>query len=173
MSFVEQRNHFYFWVERLVPNRFGAKYVLDGLDFEGGVSARSASHRDEAYWLITPREKCRLGRKIDFIHVCNQGYFVVSEGEFRIDSVPFLVTSDPHINCIFCGQINIAFNDPSIDMSDLIGEGLPLVGDDWLGVVAKSDPTFGLIAFGECERLKLPKEASYPEWDNSFRVYLT
>ena len=117
MTFIEERNHFYFWVERLVPQCHGAKYVLEGFDFEGGPSARSTWYPDEEYWLITPKEKRRLSGRIGFIHVCNEGWFVVSEDEFSIVSVPFLVSSDPRIKCIFCVDINVNSNDRSIDLS--------------------------------------------------------
>lgn len=171
MSFVEKRNHFYFWVKRIIPQGFGAKSVLDGFDFEGGPSARTTWYPDEEYWLLTPKEKRRLSEKIDFIHMCNQGWFVVSD--FSIDSVPFLVTSDPRIKCIFCRDINVSSNDPSIDISWLVGDGIPLVGHDWFGILLKSGLNSQLLAFSDCDRLELPNEACYPEWESTFRLYLS
>lgn len=161
-----REEHLHFWVQGVARDG-GRHSTLCGFYFEcgDGPVARGPSP-DAQCWAVSSAGKQAVTGKVEGVHVCNRGWELRLENG-RIESLPCLVTTDPDVHCIFHDNVQIESNDPAVDVSWLIGDGIPVCGRGWFGVAMANAGKIRLIAFSDSGSLPLPCDAYYPDWGHS------
>lgn len=164
MAFVRHREHFYYWAKG-VFHLDESRRVLVGFDFDGGPSARSPVPIAGQVWSLSSSGNVLLKEDCYLMHFSQRGWHVCAqEGSFPC---PCLLTSDPGIGLRFHGHVNATSNDSSVELASAIGDGMSVIGQDWLGVVQSTASGLLLTAFSESVEALLPTTAYHPDWSPS------
>jgi hypothetical protein len=151
---VDTKNNFYFWVTAASPDVTEFGQVLQGETFDD----ENFRDSDERLLLsrlrvISSTHSSDLVGKLGFVHFSRIGWALCLRGG-SIDSMPCLLTTDEGLGICYCGRVTVDVSEKGMDLEEKVGDGMPVVGDDWLGILTTVASGLSLISF------------SQSEWDN-------
>ena len=143
----------------------GRSSYLDGLVFgDDGFRGLDQSVFEGPLWTISSHGTTPLTAKFQVVHVIHKGWFLeMSDG--TIGQMPCLLTSDALTKLVFHGPVSLSCITKSNELVEIVENGLPLVGKDWLGVVQYQSGKFVLDAFSRIGWNATEAHETYcPEW---------
>ena len=146
---VDIKKNFYFWVTKLSRDFADIGQVLHGISFDDEDFQRSreqfVSSRLCTISLIGTSD---LEGDLGFVHVSRSGW-VLCLTNGSIASVPCLVTTDTSLRRGFCGPVRVEVAEGSFDVKENVDGGMPVVGDDWLGILTYEASGLFLTSFSQ------------------------
>jgi hypothetical protein len=162
---VDIRHNLYFWVKSIAEDHGGEQY-LRGLTFDDtdtGVGSRDLTILEAPLRVVSNLGESPLEGHVDLVHGSQIGYVLRLTGKHP-NQMPCMVTSHKGCRHIFGGRVKVNSEDETLDLQTAIGDGMPLVGADWLGIVSLSSEGFHLEAFSNSQWVETTSHVAYCPW---------
>lgn len=167
---MDTKKNLFFWVERIISVGAGSQ-VLCGRDFDGGLNIAVCDiGRDKnslPFWVVSESGSRRFDGQIVLLHSQHFGHHLeLVKGV--ISTLPCLLTSDPNVRLAYHGPASIKVLGEPFSLEEVLAEGLPLKGENWLGV-ARIDEMGEVVIDIFTDSLFMPLDsyaAYYPDWSD-------
>jgi len=130
---VDTDRHLYFWIKGSHAVPHSEWQFLAGEEFTSrGIQSLDDS-QFENLWIIAGEERQPLNTHIELVHLKSSGWTLRAKQDFAFP-LPCLLTSDPTVVRVFLGKVKLDSEDVECDIYHAVGDGIPLVGDNWFGI---------------------------------------
>jgi hypothetical protein len=150
---MDTNHDLFYWVTGTTTVRGVKDGYLCGLPFDEtqtGVGGRDAEILKRPLWVVSSEDVSKFNGSVHLVHVNSAGYFLKCKGT-RIKPVPSLLTSAGSMRCVFHAAVEIECLIPEHVALLADWPELPVVGENWLGVVCHTPMGWVLHAFAQCE----------------------
>ncbi len=139
---MDTKKHLYYWVER-ATNLDKNVEVLEGHDFDGGLSTATCAGVDMPLWVVSESGVTAFRGRVAVEHRQRLGHHLrLLDG--AVSGFPFLLTSDPNARQVYHGPASITAAHLPTPLEQAVGHGMPLRGKNWLGL-ARTSTNDGII----------------------------
>lgn len=161
-------DQFYFVALRVSDSIAAGGTLLVGVDFQGGLSSATSPRLNDCGWVTDRSGRRRLRGALEAIHQRGRGYqFALPDQE--LPTFPCVFTTDPNLRWLYSGKVIAEANDESFSFEELAEPGIPLSGENWLGVLRRCGRELRLDAYstGDAPTGRMLK-AYCPDWNEGF-----
>jgi hypothetical protein len=128
-----------------------------------GVGCRNAELLQSPLRRVSERGVQPFEATVELMHVSGRGYVLTMPSGIASD-LPYLLTDDTSISLAYNGPILPEVDDKGIELATAIGDGMPVVGPDWLGVATFKSGRYYLTAFSANRWESVGRRGAYCPW---------
>lgn len=160
---MDIENHFYF-IATGIENENSLNNVLVGVDLHGGLSSSVQRLIPKCNRRIDKTGSFPLSQRLSVIGTRHFGNRIAIDGSNYLE-FPCVITSDSGIRWKYSGGCIVTANQKDFNIKDGFDSPIPIIGEDWIGVLSEHDNDFRLDVFSKNDVVIRRELVGYcPDW---------